>query len=125
MIAGSDIEYFPKSCVNLKIFNEYMRSGESLLSTYCLMNFVDNSVDNDWCSLLTSAVQASTQRKRNKRKNLPFYFSSLSVHISNQIETEKRRLAQIGDETSIKLLTLQEDITQSIELNSIELVSIL
>ena len=34
-----------------------------------------------------------------------------------------KRLAQIGDETSIKLLTLQEDISKSIEVDKILLVS--
>ena len=102
--AGSDIEDFLKSSFNPDIFNENMRSNESLLNTYYLTNSVDFYYN--WYSLLTSAVQASTQRKRNKLKNLPFCFSSHSVHISNQNETEKRRLAQIGDETSIKILTL-------------------
>ena len=97
-----------------------MRFDQSFLSTYYLMTSVD--FYNNWYSLLTSAVQASTMSKRNKRRTLPF-FSSHFVHISNQIEIEKRRLAQIGDETSIELLTLPEDISQSIELDKILLVS--
>ena len=117
MTAGSDIEFFSKFSFNPDIFNETMRSDESLLSTYYIVNSVD--FYNNWYSFLTSAVQASTQRKRNKRRNLPFLFSSHSVRISNQIETKKRRLVQIGDETSMKLLTLQEDISQSIELDKI------
>ena len=42
------------------------------------------------------------------------------MHISNQIETEKRRT---GEETSIKILTVQEDISQSKALDKISLVS--
>ena len=122
MTAGSDIEYFSKSNFNPDIFNENMYSDESLLSTYYFMNSVD--FYNNWYSLLPSAVQASTQRKRKKRKNLPFHFSSQSLHISNQIETEKRRLGQIGDEASMKLLTLQEDISQPIALDKILFVSL-
>ena len=45
------------------------------------------------------------------------------MHTSYQIETKKCRLAQIGVETSIKLLTLQEYICQSIELDKFLLVS--
>ena len=70
MTAGSDTEYFSKSSFIRDIFNEYMRSDESLISTYYLMNSVD--FFNNWYSPLTSAVQASTKRKRNKRKNLSF-----------------------------------------------------
>ena len=87
-----------------------MHSDESLLSTYYLKSSVD--FYNNWYSTI---VKASTQRKRNKRKSFPFYFSCHFVQISNQIETQKRRLAQNGDETSIKLLTLQENISQYLE----------
>ena len=41
------------------------------------------------------------------------------MHILNQIEPEKRRLAQIGDKASMKLLRLQEDVSQSIELDKV------
>ena len=48
MTAGSDINFFLKSSFNLDIFNEYMRSDESLSTTYYLMNSVD--FYNNWYS---------------------------------------------------------------------------
>ena len=54
---------------------------------------------------------------------LPFYFSSNSVHLSNKVSTEKRKLAKFNLLYSTLLSELQRDLNNSIELDKITLLS--
>ena len=71
-----------------------------------------------WYNVIHSALNLSIKQKRDKRIDIPFYFSSHTVHISNKVNTEKRRHG-----TSGKLLALRNELQDSIELDKRVLVS--
>ena len=72
---------------------------------------------------MMKSVQTSICLKRKKKFMLPFYFSSHSVHLSNKVSTEKRKLAKFNLLYSTLLSDLQRDLNNSIELNKITLLS--
>ena len=72
---------------------------------------------------MIKSVQTSICLKRKKRSMLPFYFSSHSVHLSNKVSTEKRKLAKFNLLYSTLLSDLQRDLNNSIELDKITLLS--
>ena len=72
---------------------------------------------------MIKSVQASICLKRKKISMLHFYFSSHSVHHSNKVSTEKRKLAKFNLLYSTLLSDLQQDLNNSIELDKITLLS--
>ena len=65
----------------------------------------------------------SVKVKRKKRQLLPFYFSIHSVHVTNMVATEKRRLKSVGLLSSHKLGDLQATLMESVELDKLTLIS--
>ena len=76
-----------------------------------------------WYDAMIKSVQTSICLKRKKRFMLPFYFSRHSVHLSNKVSTEKRKLAKFNLLYSTLLSVLQGDLNNSIELDKITLLS--
>ena len=65
----------------------------------------------------------SVNVKRKKRQLLSFYFSSHSVHVTNMVAIEKRRLKSVGLLSSPKLGDLQATLMKSVELDKLTLIS--
>ena len=84
-----------------------------------MLNFFFDS----WYNILVNAVYMSVNVKRKKRQLLPFYFSSHSVHVTNMVATEKRRLKSVGLISSQKLGDLQATLMESVELDKLTLIS--
>ena len=84
-----------------------------------MLNFFFDS----WYNILVNAVYMSVNVKCKKRQLLPFYFSSHSVHVTNMVATEKRRLKSVGLISSQKLGDLQATLMESVELDKLTLIS--
>ena len=63
------------------------------------------------------AVNGSMARKRLKRKHLPFYYSSHSMHLYNKIQTETRRHTKLSFSHDCRLSQLQRSFDESVELD--------
>ena len=79
---------------------------------------------DSWYKILINAVYMSVNVKHKKRQLLPFYFSSHSVHVTNMVATEKRRLESVGLLSSHKLGDLQATLMESVDHNKLTLISI-
>ena len=76
---------------------------------------------DSWYNILINSVYMSVNVKRKKRQLLPFYFSSHSVHLSNMVASEKRRLQSVGLLRSHKLGDLRATLMESVEFDKLTL----
>ena len=65
-----------------------------------------------WLSNITIAFSASCQKKRKRRQTLPFFYSSITVHCLNKLESARRRRASFS-----ALLRLEKEVSDFIELD--------
>ena len=63
-------------------------------------------------SNITIALSASCQKKRKRRQTLPFFYSSITVHCLNKLESARRPTASFS-----ALLRLEKEVSDFIELN--------
>ena len=71
-----------------------------------------------WLSNFQNALSSSLALKRKKRRSLPFFSSSLTVHYLNKLETARRRKA--GD---LAIRKLENEVSQFIELDKASFLS--
>ena len=57
------------------------------------------------------------ERKRLKRKHLPFYYSSHSMNLYNKIQTETRRHTKLSFSLDYRSSQLQPSLAESVELD--------
>ena len=90
----------------------------SLVIFDCLFQVYFQMIPTDfnlaWYDAMIKSIQTSICLKRKKRSMLPFYFSTHSVHLSNKVSTEKRKLAKFNLLYSTLLSDLQRDLNNSI-----------
>ena len=65
-----------------------------------------------WLSDITSALSAKCQKKRKRRQTLPFFYSPITVHCLNKLESARRRRASFS-----ALLRLEKEVSDFIELD--------
>ena len=74
---------------------------------------------DSWYNILINSVYMSVNVKRKKRQLLPFHFSSHSVHLSNMVASEKRRLQSVGLLRSHKLGDLRATLMESVDFDKL------
>ena len=96
----------------------------SFLHSYCVRRNPKDIAVGDWCCLFNYALMSPISLKRKQRRELPYYYSSHSVHLLNQQSTITRRLQRqwtLRDALDLKRVKL--DVTRSIELDETLLLS--
>ena len=106
---------FSAQCFNQNLSTNYY----DLLS---LPNTSLNQVSADdyvsfWYQVLTNAINASCQRKTNRRQEFPYFYSSHSIHMINKLRTAEKN--NYNPEFKKKLV---DDIQNSIELDKTILI---
>ena len=95
----------------------------SFLHSYCVWRNLNEITVGDWYCL-NYALMSSISLKRKRRRELPYYYSSHSIHLLNQQSTITRRLQRqwtLKDALDLKRVKL--DVTRSIELDETLLLS--
>ena len=90
----NDIAIYSKNTFNIDVFMNSLVIFDCLFQVYFQMIPTDFYLA--WYDAMIKSVQTSICLKRKKRSMLPFYFSSHSVHLSNKVSTEKRKLAKFN-----------------------------
>ena len=96
----------------------------SFLHSYCVWRNPNEITVGDWFCLFNYALMSSISLKRKRRRELPYYYSSHSVHLLNQQSTITRRLQRqwtLTDALDLKRVKL--DVTHSIEMDETLLLS--
>ena len=117
----NDIPIYSKNTFNIDVFMNSLVIFDYLFHVYFRMIPTDFYLA--WYDAMIKSVQTSICLKRKKRSMLPFYLSSHSVHLSNKVSTEKRKLAKFNLLYSTLLSDLKKDLNNSIELDKITLLS--
>ena len=106
---------YSKSSFNIQTFNTYLQSMYNLVS---LNSCTIESYADKWYSLLNSSFKSAIKLKRSKRKVLPIFYSSHTVHLINQKETTLRKLKKENSYLqAIKLKDITRYLSESIELD--------
>ena len=96
----------------------------SFLHSYCVWRNPIEITVGDWYCLFNYALMSSISLKRKRRRELPYYYSSNSVHLLNQQSTITRRLRrQWTLKDALDLKSVKLDVTRSIELDEMLLLS--
>ena len=95
-----DIPVYSRCSFNAYHFSTFMVNFDNLYEN--VFRYSAQGFYEEWYIVIHSALHVSIKQKRDKRIDMPFYFSSHTVHISKKVNTEKRRHG-----TSSKLLALQ------------------
>ena len=117
----NDIPIYSKNTFNIDVFMNSLVIFDCLFQVYFQM--IPNDFYLAWHDAMIKSVQTSICLKRKKKSMLPFYFSSHSVHLSNKVSTEKRKLAKFNLFYSTLLSDLRRYLNNSIELDKITLLS--
>ena len=117
----NDIPIYSKNTFNIDVFMNSLVIFDCLFQVYFQMIPTDFYLA--WYDAMIKSVQTSICLKRKKKSMLPFCFSSHSVHLSNKVSTEKRKLAKLNLLYSTLLSDLQRDLNNSIVLDKITLLS--
>ena len=124
--------YFSIECTNTKlpIASSFSRSSfdvtifnHSLTPLYDLICFEHSGANDfvtEWYSLLSSSLSISIRKKRNRRRNFPIYYSSHTMHLLNQKETNIRKISRFWSlPLALKQRELELALSESIELDKL------
>ena len=75
-------------------------------------------------SILNESVRVSSYRKRLKRQNLPFYYSSHTVHLLNKLGTQKKRNPMHDHSTLVDRLNVSMELDKVCFLQSYETMDV-
>ena len=97
-------------------FNEDLFKS-SVYSLHVSLFSADENSAEIWLAELLNLVSYCLVRKRRKRKQFPFFYSSLTMHTINKLETARRKKC-----SSTKLENLKNDVKIFIELDKMTFI---
>ena len=115
------IPVLSKSSFDINLFTAKLAEFDMLFLYYYHLDFI--AFFNVWQRILTDSVLVSLRPKRAKRRKLPFYFTSHTVHCVNKLESQKRKAYKRANFSESHLRDLQRDVSNSIELDKISLIT--
>ena len=125
--------YFSLECTNneIPIVPSYSQSSfdksifnQSLSPLFDLICFMQPSTVFDfvseWYSRLSSSLFISIRQKRKRRRNFPIYYSSHTIHLLNQKDTNIRKMSRFWSfQLALKQREIDLSLSQSIELDKL------
>ena len=98
--------------------------NQSLSPLYDLICFMQPSTVFDfvseWYSQLSSSLFISIRQKRKRRRNFPIYYSSHTIHLMNQKDTNIRKMSRFWSfQLALRQREIDLSLSQSIELDKL------
>ena len=84
-----------------------------------LQPFTSENYTNDWLENFAQLLSLYYRKKRQKRQNAPFYYSSHTMHLLNVLNTAKRRCEKYHAALNLrKMSAIARDVNISIKLDT-------
>ena len=115
-----DVESFQHSFSNY----QHHINFETTWRSFNFNNYTCGENVDDFCSFLAWSIDTCFPRKRKIQMVSPFYYSPHTIHCLNKLNTAKRYCSKNPTRLNLQQLkSLEEDYTQSIELDNVVFVN--